>query len=62
MQEQCSELRNRPDEYSYECRPEVAEEIRQMAELGFVKAGEILKTAMPLAGEGKMGDSWYAVH
>jgi DNA polymerase I-like protein with 3'-5' exonuclease and polymerase domains len=50
------------DEYSFECRPEIAEEIRQMAEQGFVRAGEVLKTAMPLAGEGKIGNSWYAVH
>jgi len=50
------------DEYSFECRPEIAEEIRQMAEQGFVRAGEVLKTAMPLAGEGKIGKSWFSVH
>lgn len=33
-----------------------------MAENGFVKAGEVLKTAMPLAGEGKIGSSWFSVH
>jgi hypothetical protein len=50
------------DEYSFECRPEVAEEVRLMAEQGFVKAGEILKTAMPLAGEGKIGHNWLQIH
>ena len=50
------------DEYSFECEKEVAEEVKNMAEASIKEAGEFLKMKVPLAGDGKVGISWQAVH
>ena len=52
------------DEYSWEVEDGAEEEIRCKSVNGIVKAGEILKLALPLAGEGKMSyeGSWKDVH
>ena len=50
------------DEYSFECDAEIAEEVKVMAELSIKEAGEYFKMKVALAGEGKVGNSWKAVH
>jgi hypothetical protein len=50
------------DEYSFECAPEVAEEVKKMAENSIAEAGRFFKLNVELAGEGKVGKSWQAVH
>ena len=50
------------DELEYECEEPVAEEVAKMIEKAIEQAGKLLKIKVPLAGEGKVGDSWCAVH
>ncbi|MBK9617230.1 MAG: hypothetical protein IPO35_17670 [Uliginosibacterium sp.] len=52
------------DEYSWEVEDGVQDEIKEMTVKGIIKAGEILKLSIPLAGEGKMAynGSWKNVH
>lgn len=50
------------DEVEFECEEPVAEEVAKMIEKAIAKAGEFLKIKVPLAGEGKVGDSWMEVH
>jgi len=52
------------DEYSWESEDGIQEEIREMSVRAIVRAGEILKLSLPLAGEGKLAfqGSWKDVH
>lgn len=52
------------DEYSWEVEDGIQKEISEMSVKAIVKAGEILKLSLPLAGEGKMAyqGSWKDVH
>lgn len=52
------------DEYSWEVEDGIENEIVQMSVQAIVKAGEHLKMAIPLAGEGKKSfeGSWEHVH
>lgn len=50
------------DEYTFECNPEVADEIVQLLVKAISKAGELLKIKVPLEGEGKVGKSWKEIH
>jgi hypothetical protein len=52
------------DEYSWEVEDGVQDEIRELSVKGIVKAGEVLKLALPLAAEGKMAfeGTWQNVH
>lgn len=50
------------DELEYECEDEIAEEVSKMIEKAIIKAGEYLKIKVPLAGEGKVGETWKEVH
>jgi len=50
------------DEYSFECKPEIAPKILELAELAMVKAGEFHKLNIPLKGEGKIELNWKEVH
>ena len=50
------------DEYSFECHPEIADGVGELLEKAIVKAGELLKIRVPLAGEYKVGNSWKSVH
>lgn len=50
------------DELEYECEELVAKEVAEMIEKAIVKAGEHLGLKIPLAGEGKCGTDWAAVH
>jgi hypothetical protein len=52
------------DEYSWEVEDGVQEEIRELSVKAIIKAGEYLKLALPLNGEGKLSfeGSWLHVH
>lgn len=50
------------DEMSFECEKEVAEEVAQMIVKAIVRAGELLKLKVHLAGEGKVGRNWCETH
>lgn len=50
------------DEYTIECRPEIAEDVARISEQCIVDAGTFFKIPCPHAGEAKIGNSWYAVH
>lgn len=52
------------DEYSWEVEDGAQEDIREMSVKAIVKAGEVLKLALPLNGEGKISfeGTWKDVH
>lgn len=50
------------DEYTFECHPDIAEEIVEMLVKAIAKAGQLLKIKVPLEGEGKVGKSWKEIH
>jgi hypothetical protein len=50
------------DEYSVECSPEIAEDVKLIMEQAIVEAGEYFKITCPHQGEGKIGKNWYDVH
>lgn len=50
------------DEYSLECREELAEEIKVIAEQAIVDAGKFFNIKCPHEGEGQIGDNWWDVH
>ncbi len=64
MVEWRSEPHNSMDEYSWEVEDGVQEEIRELSVKAIIKAGEYLKLALPLNGEGKLSfeGSWLHVH
>lgn len=50
------------DEYTIECKPEIAEDVRKIAEEAIVWAGNFYQIPCPHVGDGKIGESWYAIH
>lgn len=50
------------DEYTCECREEIAEDVRKLAELAIKWAGNYYKISCPHLGQGKIGKDWYAIH
>ena len=50
------------DEYTIECRPEIAEDVKKISEDAIKWAGEYFKIRCPHKGEGKIGNSWAEVH
>jgi len=50
------------DEFTVECDPDIAEEVKRISEESIVWAGEYFKIKCPHKGDGKIGNSWYAVH
>jgi len=52
------------DEYSWEIEDGIEEEVKELSEKAIIKAGEVLKLALPLAAEGKLSfeGSWKDVH
>lgn len=50
------------DEYTVECDPDIAEDVKKISEDAIVWAGEYFKIRCPHKGEGKIGNSWYEVH
>ena len=50
------------DEYTVECREEIAEDVKQMMESAIKEAGEYFKIACPHEGQGAIGNNWYDIH
>lgn len=50
------------DEYTIECRKEIAKDVAKIAEKCIVDAGKHFKIACPHAGEACIGDNWYDIH
>lgn len=50
------------DEFTVECDPDIAEEVKRISEESIVWAGEYFKIKCPHKGDGKIGKSWYEVH
>jgi hypothetical protein len=50
------------DEYTCECKEEIAEEVKLMAEAAIKWAGDFYNIPCPHLGQGKIGKDWYAIH
>lgn len=50
------------DEFTIECKPEIADEVKRIAEESIVWAGEFFKILCPHIGDGKIGTDWYSIH
>ena len=50
------------DELQYECNPDVAADTKFALELAAVQAGEYYNLRIPIAAEGKIGNTWADVH
>lgn len=50
------------DEYTIECSPGIADEVKKISEECIVWAGKFFKIKCPHKGDGKKGESWYDVH
>lgn len=50
------------DEYTFECDPDIAEDVKLISEEGIAWAGRFYGIACPHIGQGKIGDSWYSIH
>jgi len=50
------------DEYTIECRKEIAEDVARIAEKCIVDAGKFYKIACPHKGEAEIGYNWWDIH
>lgn len=50
------------DEYTAECKEEIAEDVKQIAEAAITWAGKFFKIRCPHVGAGAIGKNWYAIH
>jgi hypothetical protein len=50
------------DEYTFECDPDIAEDVKKISEESIAWAGRFYNIACPHVGQGKIGNSWYSVH
>ena len=50
------------DEYTIECREDIAEDVKKISEDCIRDAGEYFKISCPHAGEGAIGKNWYDIH
>lgn len=50
------------DEYTIECKKEIAEDVRKISEQCIVDAGKFFNIACPHDGEGKIGKNWMDIH
>lgn len=50
------------DEYTVECREEIAEDVKYISEGCIKDAGEFYKMGCPHMGHGAIGKTWYAIH
>lgn len=50
------------DEYTIECRKEIAEDVKAISENAIVWAGKFFNIVCPHVGAGKIGKDWYAIH
>lgn len=50
------------DEYTIECREDIAEDVKAISEKAIAWAGEYYKIQCPHIGDGKIGKNWYEIH
>ena len=50
------------DEFTIECREDIAQDVKQMSEDAIKEAGEYFQIACPHKGSGAIGKNWYAIH
>lgn len=50
------------DEYTIECRENIAEEVKVISESAIVEAGQFYNISCPHVGGGKIGKNWYDIH
>ncbi len=50
------------DEYTVECREEIAEEVAKISEECIARAGRYYKIACPHEGDASIGKNWYSIH
>jgi DNA polymerase I-like protein with 3'-5' exonuclease and polymerase domains len=50
------------DEYTIECREEIAEDVRKISEDAIAWAGNFYNISCPHVGQGKIGKNWYSIH
>lgn len=50
------------DEYTIECREEIAEDVKKISEDAIRLAGEFYNIKCPHEGQGAIGKNWYAIH
>lgn len=50
------------DEYTIECREDIAEDVKQISEDCIKLAGEYYNISCPHEGEGHIGKNWYEIH
>lgn len=50
------------DEFTIECRPEIAEDVKRISEEAIVWAGKFYNILCPHVGDGKIGNNWYEIH
>ena len=50
------------DEFTVDCKPEIAEDIKKISEECIRDAGEFYKIKCPHVGDGKIGNNWHEVH
>ena len=50
------------DEYTFEVRPEIAEDVKKILEDSIADAGEYFNLNLPQIGEGEIGRNWEQIH
>jgi DNA polymerase I len=50
------------DEYTVECREEIAEDVKLISEQAIKEAGEFFNIKCPHEGQGAIGKNWYSIH
>jgi DNA polymerase-1 len=50
------------DEFTVECKKEIAEDVKRISEEAIAEAGRYYNIVCPHVGQGKIGNSWYAIH
>lgn len=50
------------DEYTVECKKEIAEDVKRISEEAIAEAGRFYNIVCPHVGQGKIGKDWYAIH
>ena len=50
------------DEFTVDCKPEIAEDIKKISEQCIRDAGEFYNIKCPHVGDGKIGNNWHEVH
>ena len=50
------------DEFTVDCKPEIAEDIKRISEECISDAGKFYNIKCPHVGDGKIGPNWESVH